>query len=512
MRATIIACFFLLLGLVLVLTIGACAEDTPERAEGAGEGPSVVVGSKTFTESVILAEALAQLAREHGADARHRSDLGGTRVLFEGLRRGDIDAYPEYTGTIRYELLASENLSGDDELAPVLAAMGLRMTEPLGFNNTYAIGMTEARAEELGITRISDLRDHPELVIGFSSEFMDRADGWPALRDAYRLPHRRVSGVDHDLAYRGLAGGSIDVMDLYATDAEIAYYGLRVIEDDLSHFPRYDAVILHRADLGERAPEVTRAWSRLAGTLDEASMSALNERAKIGREPEAVVAQSFLNETFAIETATFVEGLWGGLVRTTREQLVLVGVSLGLAVLVAVPLGLFAARVPRVQQGVLGTVGVFQTIPALAMLVLLIPVFGLTPEAAIAALFLYSLLPIVRNTHAGIVGIPADVRESGEALGLRAWFVILRIELPMAMPMILAGVKTAAVINIGTATLAALIGAGGYGQPILTGIRLDDFGLILRGAIPAAAMALAAQWLLDGVERLSVPRGLRTPS
>ncbi|TVQ62546.1 MAG: ABC transporter permease subunit [Phycisphaerales bacterium] len=494
--------------------LGACAgEDEAEthraRAHEAGARPTVVVGSKTFTESVILAETLAQLAREGGADARHRSDLGGTRVLFEGLRRGDIDAYPEYTGTIRYELLVNLNIETDEELAPALEAMGLRMTEPLGFNNTYAIGMTEARAEELGITRISDLRDHPGLVIGFSNEFMDRADGWPALRDAYGLPHRRVSGVDHDLAYRGLVGGSIDVMDLYATDAEIAYYGLRVIEDDRSHFPRYDAVILHRADLGERAPGVVRAWSRLAGTLDEASMSALNERAKIGREAEALVAQSFIAESFGVETEVFVEGLWGGLWRTTREQLVLVGVSLGLAVVVAVPLGLFAARVPRVQQPVLGVVGVFQTIPALAMLVLLIPVFGLTPEAAIAALFLYSLLPIVRNTHAGIVGIAPDVRESARALGLRPWFVILRIELPMALPMILAGIKTAAVINIGTATLAALIGAGGYGQPILTGIRLDDFSLILRGAIPAAAMALAAQGLLDLVERAAVPRGLR---
>jgi osmoprotectant transport system permease protein len=495
-------------GALLLAAVVAC-DGTTIDPHGEPVPPRVVVASKTFTESVILGEVLAQLAREAGAESRHRTELGGTRVLFEGLLRGDIDAYPEYTGTIRHELLSGAGLDADASLEPTLAAMGLRTTGAVGFNNTYAIGMAEARAEALGIVRISDLREHPDLVLAFSNEFMDRADGWPALRDAYGLPQRRVSGVDHDLAYRGLVGGSIDAMDLYATDAEIAYYGLRVLEDDRGHFPRYDAVVLHRADLEERAPEVLRAWSRLVGSLDERSMSALNERAKIGREPEALVAQSFIENAFAVRTEVFVEGFWGGLWRTTREQLLLVLVSLGLAVAVAVPLGVLAARVPAVQQPVLAVVGVLQTIPALAMLVLLIPLLGLTPSAAIAALFLYSLLPIVRNTHAGIVGIAPDLRESAAALGLRRGFVIRRIELPLALPTILAGIKTAATINIGTATLAALIGAGGYGQPILTGIRLDDFGLILRGAVPAALMAIAAQLLLDAVERAVTPRALR---
>lgn len=497
-----------LLSACAAVAIAGCADRS--GGEQTDPGPvAVVVASKSFTESVVLGEVLAQLATDTGAVARHRDGLGGSRVLFEGLRRGDIDAYPEYTGTLRYELLADLGLERDEELGPALAAMGIGMTGPLGFNNTYAVGMTEERAAELGVGTISDLRDHPDLRLGFSNEFMDRADGWPALRDAYRLPQTRAAGVDHDLAYRGLVGGSIDAMDLYATDAEIAYYGLRVLEDDLAHFPRYDAVVLYRLELAERSPAVVEAWSRLEGAIDEETMSALNERAKIEREPEAVVAQSFLASAFGLDTDAVVEGFWGGLWRTTREQLVLVGVSLGLAVLVAVPLGIAAARVPAIQQPVLGTVGVFQTVPALAMLVLLIPLFGLTPEAAIAALFLYSLLPIVRNTHAGITGIPGDVRESARAIGLRPWFSMIRVELPMAMPMILAGVKTAAVINIGTATLAALIGAGGYGQPILTGIRLDDFGLILRGAVPAALMALCAQYLLDAVERLAVTKPLR---
>ncbi len=128
---------------------------------------------------------------------------------------------------------------------------------------------------------------------------------------------------------------------------------------------------------------------------------------------------------------------------------------------------------------------------------------------AIAALFLYSLLPIVRNTHTGLVGIDAALIDSADALGLPAGARLRLVELPLALPAILAGIKTSAVINIGTATLGALIGAGGYGQPILTGIRLDDMGLILEGAVPAAGLAIIAQLGFDALERRLVPKGLR---
>jgi osmoprotectant transport system permease protein len=144
---------------------------------------------------------------------------------------------------------------------------------------------------------------------------------------------------------------------------------------------------------------------------------------------------------------------------------------------------------------VLGLTGAIQTIPALALLVFMIPWFGIGAWPAIAALFLYSLLPIVRNTHLGLRAIPGDVRESAIVLGLPAAARLRLVELPLAAPSMLAGVKTAAVINIGTATLGALIGAGGYGEPILTGIRLDDMELILEGAVPAALLALLVHWI-----------------
>ncbi|MCH6550762.1 MAG: ABC transporter permease subunit, partial [Planctomycetes bacterium] len=334
-------------------------------------------------------------------------------------------------------------------------------------------------------------------------------------RARYGLRQTEVGGLDHDLALRALADGSIDVTDLYSTDAEIVFYGFRVLDDDLAHFPRYDAVYLYRSDLEKRAPEVAAALESLAGTIDEPQMIDMNRRVKIDRESEAVVAAAFLGVA-APAVDTFAQRQ----LRLLGEHLYLVVVSLVLAILVAIPLGIAAATFARTGQVILGVVGIIQTIPALALLVLLMPlpwpremgrpdVLGIGTETAIAALFLYSLLPIVRNTHSGLKSIDPSIRESADALGLSPWSKLVRIDLPLASRTILAGIKTAAVINIGFATLGALINAGGYGQPIITGLRLADTGLILEGAVPAALLAVVAQGLFELLERTIVPKGLR---
>ncbi len=481
------------------------------RAQSAKDAPeTITIGSKKFTENVILGAAAAQLLRQAGFAVAYREQLGGSRFLFSALEEGDIDAYPEYTGTLVQELLSGEDVRDTTDVRRALCRRGLRMTAPLGFNNTYALGMNEARAADLSIRTISDLRRHPDLRFGLTNEFMDRADGWPSLRRAYSLP-QRAQGMDHDLAYQGLEGGAVDVIDLYSTDAEIDYYNLRVLRDDREHFTEYNAVFLYRADLAERAPEAVRLLKRFENVLSEKEMTRLNKRAKIDRVPEPEVAAAFLNETFdlgeaiAAETASRTERVW----ERTQEHLFLVGVSLLAAILLAVPLGVAAYKLPRLGQVILSAVGVIYTIPALALLVFMIPLFGIGAVPAMVALFLYSLLPIVRNTHAGLVGIDPAMIESAEALGLSGGARLWQIELPLAARSILAGIKTSAVINIGTATLGALIGAGGYGQPILTGIRLDDVGLILEGAVPAALLALLAQGFFEIAERLVVSKGLR---
>lgn len=465
-------------------------------------GEPVRIGSKNFTESVLLGEIAVGVGRAEGVEVEHRRQLGGTRILWRALQEGSIDAYPEYTGTLARELLRMPD-ADIDALEAALAERGLRMTGPLGFDNTYALGMRADRALELDIDRISALASHPGLVLGLSNEFMQREDGWPGLREAYGLP-QSANGLDHDLAYRGLESGSVDVIDLYSTDAEIAHYNLVVLDDDRRYFPSYQAVYLYRADVDARAPQWSAALSALAGTIDAPSMRAMNAEVKLERRPEAAVAAAWLGQAAPVS-----RGRLSRIARRTLEHLGLVGVSLGMALVVALPLGVFAARRPKAGQVVLSLTGVLQTLPSLAVFVFMIPLFGIGAAPAIAALFLYSLLPIVRNTHAGLAGIPRDLRETAAAIGLPPRTRLWRVELPLAAGTILAGIKTAAVINVGTATLGALIGAGGYGQPILAGIRLDDIGLILEGAIPAALMALAVQGLFEVLERRVTPRGLR---
>ncbi len=478
----------------------------PLAVQSAAESPqTVVIGSKNFTESVVLG-AIARLEADgDGLVAQHKRSMGGTRILWRALREGDIDVYAEYTGTITHELLP--NVSPDvgvRVLRQHLKKLGIGITDPLGFNNTYALGMLADRARREHIDRISDLADHPRLDLAFSNEFMQRDDGWPGLKKTYRLP-QHARGMDHALAYRALASGAIDVTDLYSTDAEIAYYHLRVLTDDKHYFPRYDAVYLYRLDLQKRAPAFVASLKGLAGTISARDMRGMNKAVKIDGESEAAAAAAFLGVEPVHADARFWTSLW----HYTLQHLVLVGISLSLALLLAVPLGILAARLQRLGQLVLGLTGILQTVPSLAMFVFMIPIFGIGAEPAIAALFLYSLLPIVRNTHAGLTGIEPSLLESAAALGLPHRVRLWRVELPLALRSILAGVKIAAVINVGTATLGALIGAGGYGQPILTGIRLDDIGLILEGAIPAAILALLVQGVFELIERVLTPRGLR---
>ncbi len=478
----------------------------------------VVVGAKKFTESIVLAEMGTQLARDAGVPAE-RSDLGSTLTIWLALTNGDIDAYPEYTGTLRKEILKDEA----PDLDAALAAHGVRMSRPLGFRNNYALGMRKDVAAAKGITRTSDLKDHPELRCGFIPEFLDRSDGWPGLKRHYGLPQRNVQGMIHTLAYRAVVEKAIDVTEVYTTDGEIAQYDLVVLPDDKNFFPAYEAVWLYRADLEQRHPAVLASLRRAEGRISEAKMQGMN--AAVQREEdrrlEKDVASEFLASDLGVDPSrpppvpapTWDETLAGRVLTTTWEHLQLVVPSLAVALLVAVPLGVLAARRPLVGKLVLAGCGLLQTIPSLALLLFMIPVMmwavgkGTGAPPAVAALFLYSLLPIVRNTHAGLTGIPAALRESAAAIGLPPFAALWRVELPLAAPTILAGVRTAAVINIGTATLGGFIGAGGYGKPILRGLDKGDLPLMLEGAIPAAVLALAIEGLFGLIER-TVTRGV----
>lgn len=480
----------------------------------AAQSRELAVGSKKFTESVILGELLRLRLAADERPAVHRSELGGTRILWNALKEGNIDAYPEYTGTIEEELL-QKKFGNLGDLRRALAPHGIGATQSLGFNNTYALGMKKSRAAQLGISRISDLARYPRLAIGFSEEFRRRQDGWPGLRKHYRLPQRFVRGLDHDIAYRALESGDIDLTDLYSTDASIGYYDLLVLEDDRAYFPRYDALYLYRLATAEASPEFLQSLTSLEGRISADEMAGMNREVTIDRRPESAVAADFLSRRLSIQTQQTQPGLWDRLVQRSGEHLKLVLLSLCAAVLAAVPLGVFAARHERTGRALLSVIGVIQTIPALALLVVLITplnmlgLSGIGDTPALIALFLYSLLPIVRGTHTGVLQIPLALRETAAVLGLSPKIRLWRIELPLALPSILSGIKTAAVLNVGFATLGALVGAGGFGQPILTGIRLDSYALILEGAVPSALLAIVMQLIFDRLEHALVSPGLR---
>ncbi len=443
----------------------------------------ITVGSKEFTESYVLAEIAHGLLTKEGFDVTHKQGMGGTIILWAALKGGSIDLYPEYTGTINDEILKSKTKLSPAEMRAELAKQGIGMSEELGFNNTYTLVMRADRAKALGISKISDLRQHEDLVAGPTLEFLGRKDGWAPLMAKYGITLSNVKGMKHPLGYTAMESGSIDIKDAYSTDADIARRHLVSLQDDLHFFPQYKSVFVYRLAIPAKA---VSALNSIAGTIDESAMVDLNAKAEQSKDYVAAANGYFAAHAEKGVKAAPTPNVWGELLSETGQHLKLVAISLALAILLGIPLGIWASRPGWVGGLILGATGLIQTVPSLALFAILVPWLGTEPCTAILALFLYSLLPIVRNTATGLSGISPSLRESAAALGLDARARLLKVELPLASPTILAGIKVSAVINVGTATIAAFIGAGGLGQSIQTGLALSDTNLILRGSIAAA--------------------------
>lgn len=509
---------------LLALAGAAAAQSAPRR---------VVVGSKTFAESYLLGEMFTLLLEAHtDLEVEHRSGLGGTLVCHEALLAGELHVYPEYTGTA-WSVVLGERGKITDPLRAFLHVqaryrdeLDLHWLAPLGLNNTYAIAMRRERAEALGVRTLSELAAKGgALRGGFSSEFMNRPDGYPGLVEAYGLALAEARGMEHALAYEALVQGQTDVVDAYSTDGTLLGHDLLVLADDRGFFPPYNAAPVVEGELLRAEPQVRRALERLAFRLPDERMIALNHAVEVEHRPIRDVAREFLEAEGLLEAELGTAARDGGpqgflafflarraeTLRLLGEHLLLTGASVLLAALVAVPLGIVAARRRLVAQVGLGTAGVLQTIPGLALLAFLIavPGLGLTARSAVVALTLYALLPILRNTYTGLREVDPTLVDAARGLGLTERQILWRIQLPLATRTILAGIRTATVITIGFATLAAFIGAGGLGEPIVTGLSLRDLRLILAGALPAALLAVVADQVLGVVERVVTPRGLR---
>lgn len=470
------------------------------------DGQKIGVGSKRFTESYVLGEIAKKLLEDAGYRVEHKQGMGGTIIVWDALKNGDIAMYPDYTGTIQETILKSATPITPEEMRSALAEHGIGMAGELGFNNTYALAMRRTDADSRKIRKISDLQNHPDVKVGLTHEFLDRKDGWEPLSRHYGLQNK-PRGLEHALAYVALNNGEIDLMDAYSTDAKLAEYDLIVLEDDLNFFPKYHAVFLYRLDTDQTALDAIRG---LEGKIDEGLMTQLNAEAERTKDFTAA-ASLYFSEMGHSVVEVESESLVSKLVRWTGRHLMLVGISMVIAILVSIPLGIRASRPGLFSQIIIGVPGIMQTIPSLALLALLVPVpmLGISPRTAIVALFLYSLLPIVRNTATGLQNIATPLRESATALGLEPSAQLTKVYLPMASRTILAGIKTSAIINVGTATLAALIGAGGLGEPIISGLALNDAEVILQGAIPAALLAILVQVCFDALDHLIIPKGLR---
>ncbi len=529
-------------GLVLALLVVPAAATplavTAPAAPAAMVTPAedtIVVGSKNFTENRILAEVMAALIEAHTElDVQLADGLVGTMVVFEALRTGEIDIYPEYTGTGWAVILGETGVARDPLRTYVHVAaeyerrFALTWLQPFGFANSYALAVRSELAERHGLRRISDLAPLAgELTVGVSHEFLDRGDGWRGLVAAYGLNVGDVRGMDHGLAFESIAAGEIDVIDAWTTDGKLLRFDVTVLEDDLRFWPPYDCAPVVRAETLRRHPELRALLDRLAGRLDETRMQQLNLAVEQDGRSFRDVARGFLRDEGLLgpgadgddpgaapgerrgDLARFVSGRIGITADLVGRHLALTVGSVVVAALLAVPLGVWLTRRRRWAGLVLGVAGVIQTVPSLALLAFMIPVLGLGLDAAYAALILYALLPILRNTYTGILEVDGDVVEAAVGMGLTPGQVLRRVELPLAARTIMAGVRTATVITIGVATLAAFIGAGGLGEPIVTGLALNDTRLILAGAVPAALLALAADFVLGRVERRLAPGGAR---
>jgi osmoprotectant transport system substrate-binding protein/osmoprotectant transport system permease protein len=492
----------------------------------------VVVASKPFGESYLLAEMFAQLLEARGIGVSRRPGLGATEVAFGALRAGAIDVYPEYTGTGLLVIL-HETPQPDPQavFAKVQRAFeerfGVRWLPPLGFENTYAIAVRRETAQRYELRTLSDLaRVAPRLTAGLTPDFIGRPDGLPGLRRAYGMRFGDVRPLAQALKYRALASGGVDVVDGYSTDGLIDRYGLVVLEDDRHFFPPYEAAALVGARLRRDNPAALAVLSELSGRLDVRTMRALNARVEVRGEPVADVAAGALRDLGLVGRDAAVSGraatgsgrgslaryLWARravLLAATGRHILLTAVSLIAAVLIAVPLGLWLEHRRRLAEPVIRGVGVLQTIPSIALLAFMIPLLGVGVWPALVALWLYALYPIVRSTYTGVRDADPGAVYAARALGMTSRQVLRYVRTPLAAPSILAGIRTAAVIAVGTATLAAFIGAGGLGEPIATGLALADTRLILSGALPAAALALLVDAGLGFVERRLTPAPLR---
>ncbi|MBT5187831.1 MAG: ABC transporter permease subunit [Kordiimonadaceae bacterium] len=474
----------------------------------------IIVGSKMHGESYLLAEMMAQLLEDGGYEIDRKFGFGGTLICYNALAEGEIDIYPEYTGTISEAIFSPDERPTSDTsigyFRQVLNSKGLNIFSPFGFNNSYVLTIKETLGAERNISKISDLKNHSDIISSFSHEFLNRDDGWPQLKITYGL-NLSPTGIQHGLAYKAIDEGAIDITDAFSTDGDMERYGLLLLEDDLDFFPKYYGASLTRLDFPEKAKKIL---NQLENMLDDQTMRRLNSEVVIDQKTFQFVARKFLleNNLIADNGAADQNTILSKLINNTITHIKITLIALTIGCFVGLATAFLIFRSAKISRCVIYITGLMQTIPSIALLALMIPILGIGEIPAITALFLYSLLPILRSAITALTTIDPILTNVSKAIGMTRIQQLRFVLFPLALPNILSGIKTAAVICIGTATLAAFIGAGGLGEPIVTGLALNDTNLILQGAIPAACLAILVELLFELLEKKIIPEHMRKTS
>lgn len=494
----------------------------------------VAIGSKIFTENILLAEMISLiLEKNYGFTVDRKFKMGGTQILFNALRQNHIGIYPEYTGTAYMLFFKWDEDTNKPEVVyhrvkeHFAKHLQLSWSKPLGFENTYILVVRKKDKRFKNISLTSEINMlSPFLKIGMEHEFLEREDGFDNFSKKYNLnfKQKNILSMNEGLMYSALRNKKVDLIVGYSTAGQIRKFKLKTLEDDKNFFPVYSAAYLVNDPTLKDFPEIQLAFKSLEGKISQEDMIRLNAQVDLLGYDISSTARNFLVSKNILSKSSkpalkkdyrtdswvyFYLSRKDYFFRIFIEHLILVFFALVLALLVSFPIGLISVYNSRFEKITFTIINILQTVPSLALLALLIPIFGIGFLPALVTLFVYSLLPMVRNIFEGIKNIDRNFIEVGAGLGLDFWQILRRIQIPLALPFILAGVRTSAVLVVGTAVLAALIGAGGLGDPIFRGIATLDTRLILMGAVPACLLALAIDQLLFLVEGVLVSKGLR---
>lgn len=477
---------------------------------------TIKIGGKVFTEQNILVDLLKIYLEDKGYKIQTQKNLGGTFVAYEALKNGNLDMYVEYSGTSYHSIFKQKDILSEKEthqwLKTAFAREKIYLFKGLGFSNSYALLVPDSSKHKT----IKDLIDNSKnLSIGFEHEFLTRPDGYDNLLEAYGLKFKNTKTMNVGLMYEALKTQQLNVGVGYTTDGRNKAYNLKVLEDNLNYFPKYKAEIIARQDVLNSHENLQSELMALTGQINHEDMTQMNYEVDALKKSSNLVARNFLYEKNLISFSSskvskgFL-GLKSHEIRLVKNKLLehirICLIALAVSLVLGFSLGTLAFEYKPLKSIVFTFVNLMQTIPSLALFGFLIPFMGIGFYPAMAALVLYSILPLVHNVYIGLSEVDQDIIESCQAIGMSRKQILTQVRIPMAMPTLGAGLRTCTVIIIGTATVAAFIGAGGLGELIFQGISSLNHRMILLGAVPAALLALLADILVHfTMSRLTSP-------